>query len=96
MADLVAFRSHHLCDRPQGAPLPPQPGHFPDRLLFGRDLDQLAVVASPEPKRNLPPKIPAPGLLVGLHLPNALPDAVALGLGKSGGDRQEQLGQAVA
>jgi hypothetical protein len=39
---------------------------------------------------------PAPSLLIGLDLANALADSVALGLGEGGGDRQEQLGQAVA
>src|SRR5208282_1530246 len=36
------------------------------------------------------------GLLIGLHLPDALADAVALGLSVGGGGRQEQLGYPVA
>jgi hypothetical protein len=45
-----------------------------------------------EPEGNLPAKIPATGLLISVYLP----DALALRFGEGGGDRQEQLGQAVA
>ncbi len=58
--------------------------------------DKLAVVAAPEPERNLSAQIPPAGLLIGLHLPDAFPDAVALGLGEGGRDCQEQLRYPVA
>jgi hypothetical protein len=60
-------------------------------LLLGLIRDELAIIATPESEGNLPAEIPPPGLLVRLHLPNSLADAVALGLGEGGGDRQEQL-----
>jgi hypothetical protein len=45
----------------------------------------------------LPPaRIPAASLLVGLHLSDALSDAVALGLSEGCGDRQEQLTTPIA
>ena len=53
--------------------------------------DKFAVVASPKSERNLPAEIPASGLLIGLDLSDAFTDAVALGLGEGGGDRQKQL-----
>ena len=96
MADLMAFRLHGLGDGPQRLSLSPQRDHFADRLLLGLMRDELAVVAAPEPERDLAAEISAARLLVGLHLSNALADAVALGLGEGGGDRQEQLGQAIA
>ena len=96
MADLMAFRLHRLGDGPQRLSLRPQRDHFADGLLLGLMRDQLAVVAAPEPKRDFPAEVSAARLLVGLHLPDALADAIALGLGEGGGDRQEQLGQAVA
>ncbi len=46
--------------------------------------DELTVVATPEPEGNLPAEIPPTGLLIGLHLPDAFTDAVALGLGEGG------------
>jgi hypothetical protein len=53
--------------------------------------DKLAVVAAPEPERNLPAEIAAARLLVGLHLPDPLPNAITLGFGEGGGNRQEQF-----
>src|SRR5208282_18001 len=46
--------------------------------------DEFAIVAAPEPEGNLPAKIPAPGLLICLHLPDTLADSVALCLGECG------------
>ena len=57
---------------------------------------ELAVVAAPEPEGDLAAEVSAAGLLVGLGLSDALTDAVALCLGEGGGDRQEELRQAVA
>ncbi len=58
--------------------------------------DEFAVVATPEPERNLPTQIPAPRLLIGFDLADPLPDAIALGLGEGGRYRQEQLAKPVA
>jgi len=52
--------------------------------LLGLMRDEFAIVAAPEPEGNLPAKIPAPGLLIGLHLPDTLADSVALCLGECG------------
>ena len=46
--------------------------------------DEFAIVATPKSERNLPAEIPATGLLIGLDLPDAFTDAVALGLGEGG------------
>ena len=96
VADPEALRLHRLGDGPQGLSLPAQRDHFPDGLLLGRDLDQLARFAPPEPKWDLSTEIPPARFLIGFYLPDPLADAVALGLGERGGDRQKQLGQAVA
>jgi hypothetical protein len=47
-------------------------------------------------ERNLAAKIAAARLLVGFHLADAFPDAVTLGLGEGGGDREEQFRETVA
>jgi hypothetical protein len=54
--------------------------------------------ASPRrnPNGTFPPKIPAPRLLISLHLSDTFANAVAFGLGEGGGDREEQLRQPVA
>jgi transcriptional regulator with XRE-family HTH domain len=96
MADPVTFRLHRLGDRPQRLSLTAQSDHFADRLLLGLMRHELAVVAAPEPERNLPAEIATARLLVGLHLPDPLPNAITLGLSKGCGDGQEQLGQAIA
>ena len=57
---------------------------------------QLAVVAKPVAERYRAAEIPAASLMVGLHLSDALSDAVALGLSEGCGDRQEQLTKPIA
>jgi hypothetical protein len=47
--------------------------------------DKFAVVAAPEPERNLAAEVSATGLLVGLHLSNPLADAISLGLSEGCG-----------
>ena len=69
-------------DGPERPSLRPQCDHFANCLLLGLVRDELAIVAAPEPEGN--PKIPPTGLLIGLHLPDTLADAVALGLGECG------------
>jgi hypothetical protein len=56
-------------------------------LLLGCVLNKLAVVPAPETKQNHPAEILPPGLLVDLHLPDALADSITLGLGQGGGER---------
>jgi hypothetical protein len=51
--------------------------------------DQFAALAATVTERDLPTEIPAPRLLIGLHLANALANAVTFGLGKGCGDGQE-------
>jgi hypothetical protein len=51
--------------------------------------DELAVVAQPVAEGDRSAEIAAAGLLVGLHLSNALADAVTLRLGKGRCDRQK-------
>ena len=96
MANLMTSRLHLLGDSPQRPSLRPQRDHFADRFLLGRMRDQLPAVGATEPEWNLPAEVSATGLLIGLRLPNALADAVALGLGEGGGDRQEQLTKPIA
>ena len=67
-----------------------------DRRLLGLMWSQFAPFAASEPERNLAPKIPSTGFLIGLHLSNALTDTVALGLSEGGRYRQEQLAESVA
>ncbi len=58
--------------------------------------DEFAVVATPEPEGDGAPQVAPPGPLIGLHLSNALSDAVALRFGEGGSDRQKEFGYAVA
>ena len=58
--------------------------------------DEFAAIAASEPEGDFPAEISAARLLIRLHLANAFADAVALSLSEGGGDRQEQLGQAIA
>jgi hypothetical protein len=51
--------------------------HFADSLLLGLMRDELAIIATPASEGNLPAEIPPPGLLVRLHLPDALTDILA-------------------
>ena len=78
--------------------LEPQPNHLANRFLLALVADELAAVrpAAPEAERDNAAKVAPPRPLVGLRLPDALADAVALRFREGGGDRQEQLGQAVA
>jgi hypothetical protein len=96
MAELMAFRRHRVSDGPQRLSLRPERDDLANSLLLGIMRDEIAVLAAPETERNLAAEIPAPRFLVGLHLSDPLPDAISLGLRKGGGDRQEQLRQAVA
>ena len=57
---------------------------------------QTAVVAQPVAERYRPAEISAASLLVGLHLSDALSNAVSLGLSEGCGDRQEQLADPIA
>jgi hypothetical protein len=66
--------------------LSPQRDHLLDRLLVGLVRDQLAVVAALKAERHDAAEIPATRLLVGFRLRNPLANAIALGLGKGGGD----------
>ena len=92
MADLVAFRLHGVGDRAERLSLGAERDHVADRLLLAGVLDEVAVVADAPAKGANATKIAAARLLIGLHLPDALADAVALGLRERRGDRQEQLG----
>ena len=96
VANPVALGPHGVGDRPQCLPLRPQALHFADRLLLALVGDELAGLADAVAERRGPAEVAPASLLVGLHLPDPLADAVALGLGEGGGDRQEQLRQAVA
>ena len=96
MADLMTFGLHGVGNGPQRSSLPPLLDHFPNCFLLAVVRDKLALVAGTEAERDFSAEIAAARFLVGLHLPDALSDAVTLGLGECGGDRQEQLGQAVA
>jgi hypothetical protein len=57
--------------------------------------DQLASLAATETERNLPADVSAPRFLISFYLPDALADAIALGLGERRRDRQEQLGEPI-
>jgi hypothetical protein len=70
--------------------------HLADCLLLGLVRHQLAVVAQPVAERYRAAEIPAASLLVGLHLSDALSNAISLGLSEGCGDRQEQLADPVA
>src|ERR1700733_10748592 len=96
MAELMAFRLSGGGDGPQRLSLSAQSDHFADRLLLGLMRHELAVVAAPEPERYLPAEIAAARLLVGLHLPDPLSNAITFGFGEGGSDRQEQFRQAIA
>ena len=86
------MRDLHLAgDGPQRLSLGPQRGHLGDSLLLARVLDEIADVAASESERHDPAEVSATGFLIGFALPDALADAVALGLGERGGDRQKQL-----
>jgi hypothetical protein len=89
MADWVAFRPHAISNSSERLSLCPQCDHLSDSILLGLMRDELAIVTATEAEGDFPSKIATPGLLIRLHLANALADAVALGLGKGGGDRQE-------
>ena len=91
MADLVALVSYSGSDGPERFSFAAQYNHFPDRLLLGLMRNEIAAIAATEPERDLAAEIPAPGLLIGFHLANALADAIPLGLGEGGRDRQEQF-----
>ena len=58
--------------------------------------DERAAITQPVAELDRASEKAPPGLLIRLHLRNALADAVALGLGEGSGDRQEQLRQAIA
>ena len=81
---------------PQRSPLSPQSGNFSERLLLGLMLDERAVISPSKAKGDIPAEIQPPSLLVGLHLTNALPDAITLGLSECRCNRQEQLADPVA
>jgi hypothetical protein len=53
--------------------------------------DELAALGATEPEGDFPAEIPVPRFLVRLHLPDAFADAVSLGFGEGGGNRQEQF-----
>ena len=53
--------------------------------------DELAALAETEAKRDIPTEVSAARFLISLHLPDAFPDPITLGLGEGGGDRQEEL-----
>jgi hypothetical protein len=95
MTELVAFRRHGLGDGPERPPLSPQRDDFPNGFLLGVMREKLAGVAATEPERHFPAEVSPAGLLVSLHLADTLTNAVALSLGESGGDGQEQLRKAV-
>jgi hypothetical protein len=63
--------------------------------LLGLIRDEISALAAPEAEGNLSAEIPAPRLLIRLHLPDALADAIPLRLCKGGGDGEEQLTQAI-
>ena len=73
-----------------------QLGHLPNSLLLGLLVNQVAVTAQPISERHCATQVAPASLLIGLHLPDAFSDAIALSLRKGSGDRQEQLGYAVA
>ena len=85
----LILRLHYIRNDPQRIPLSSQRDNFPDRILLRLVRDEPATVAAPESERQLPAEISLPCLLVRLHLPNSLADAVALGLCEGNGDGQE-------
>jgi len=85
-----------ISDSPQRPPLSPQSGNLPKSPLLGLVRHQLAVVSSYEAKGDVSAEKAPSGLLVGLHLGDALPDAITLGLSECRGNRQEQLADPVA
>jgi hypothetical protein len=96
VTDLEALRSKLGRNRPQRHPSGLQDGYLFNGCLLSLVAHQLAALAQPVTERHDASQISAPGFLVGLHLSNALPDAVALCFGKSSSDRQEKLADAVA
>jgi hypothetical protein len=84
VTDAVALLSHSGGNDPQRLSLRPQGDHFPDRLLLELMRDEFAIVAAPETKWHDPAEVSATGLLIGLHLPDSLADAVALSLSEGG------------
>ena len=47
--------------------------------------DELSAFAATEPKRDLAAEVSATGLLISLHLPDSLTDAIPLSLGEGSG-----------
>jgi hypothetical protein len=95
VADVVAFGLQGLGDGPERFSLNPQGDNLANSLLLGLIRDEISALAAPETEGNLSAEIPAPRLLIRLHLPNALADAIPLRLCKGGGDGEEQLTQAI-
>src|ERR1700722_10197527 len=89
VADLEAFRLHRLADGPQRVALGPQLRHLANSLLLVLMLDKLTAFAAPVAERHDAAEITPAGLLVGLHLSDALADAVALSFCECRGDGQE-------
>jgi hypothetical protein len=96
VADLEALRPHLVSNCPQRSSLGTQGGNFSDGLLLRSNRNERAVNAHLETKGDISAEKAPPGFLVGFGLSNSLPDAVALSLGKSRGDGQEQLADPVA
>jgi hypothetical protein len=84
-----------LGDGPERFSLNPQGDNLANSLLLGLIRDEISALAAPEAEGNLSAEIPAPRLLIRLHLPDALADAIPLRLCKGGGDGEEQLTQAI-
>jgi hypothetical protein len=93
MADPITFRRTAGRNGPQLFPFSPQRRNLTDRLLLGLVWDKLAGGPATEAEGDLAAKIAAARLLVGLHLPDPLPNAITLGLSKGGVAAQvEQMG----
>jgi hypothetical protein len=70
--------------------------HAPDRPLLLGHLNQLAGTTDAPAEGDDAAQVAPPRPLVGLHVCDALADAVALGLGHGGEDGEDQLRDAVA
>ena len=81
---------------PQGPPVAPHGQRDLRGLLLGLAHHEVATFAAPVAEGNRPAEIPPSGLLIRLDLADPLANAIALRLGESRRDGQEQLAQPIA